>query len=80
VSKDDGEFWIRVPRTRRSKSFSGVESLVGKAEKKKDEEPVDLEGGTVTEGMEIESLIIPELAARHSERIEKMQNDGANPA
>jgi phosphopantothenate---cysteine ligase (ATP) len=80
VSKEDGEFWIRVPRTRRSKSFSGVESLVGKAEKKKDEEPVDLEGGTVTEGMEIESLIIPELAARHSERIEKMQNNSANPA
>ena len=81
VSKDDRERWIRVPRTRRSKSLSGVEGLVGKAEKKTDEEShVDLEGGTVTEGMEIESLIIPELAARHSERIARLQKDSANPA
>ncbi|KIW73167.1 hypothetical protein PV04_01305 [Phialophora macrospora] len=71
VSRDGGERWIRVPKTRRSKSFSGVEALVGKAERKPDPEPVDLEGGTVTEGMEIESLIIPELAILHSEMMEQ---------
>jgi len=71
VSKGGGEKWIRVPKSRRSKSISGVESLVGKAERKHGPEPVDLNGGTVTEGMEIESLIIPELAAMHSETIEK---------
>lgn len=78
VSKDDRERWIRVPRTQRSKSLSGVEGLVGKAEKKiKDDEPVDLEGGTVTEGMEIETLIIPELAARHKARIARVDKEGA---
>ena len=69
VSKEDGERWIRVPRSRRSKSFSGIEKLVGKAEGRKDETPVDLSGGAVTEGMEIESLIIPELVATHTESI-----------
>jgi phosphopantothenate---cysteine ligase (ATP) len=70
IIKGEGERWIRVPRWRRSKSISGVEDLVGKAEgKKKDETPVDLHGGTVTEGMEIESLIIPELIAEHTARI-----------
>lgn len=67
VSRDGGERWIRVPKARRSKSISGVEELVGKAERKHGPETVDLEGGTVTEGMEIESLIIPELAVMHSE-------------
>ena len=71
VSPDGGERWIRVPKTRRSKSFSGIEALVGRAERKHDPEPVDLEGGTVTEGMEIESLIIPELAILHSEMMEQ---------
>jgi phosphopantothenate-cysteine ligase len=71
VSRDGGERWIRVPKTRRSKSFSGVEALVGKAERKHDTVPVDLEGGTVTEGMEIESLIVPELAVLHSEMMEQ---------
>ena len=81
VSQEDRERWIRVPRTKRSKSLSGIEGLVGKAEKKKEEEsPIDLEGGTVTEGMEIESLIIPELAAMHLARIEKVKKNGDQPA
>ena len=84
VSKDDRERWIRVPRTKRSRSISGVERLVGKAEIKKDDNDevsaIDLEGGTVTEGMEIESLIIPELAARHSERIADVRKNGDRPA
>ncbi|RJE17332.1 Phosphopantothenate-cysteine ligase [Aspergillus sclerotialis] len=71
ITRDGGERWIRVPKTRRSKSFSGVEALVGKAERKHGPEPHDLEGGTVTEGMEIESLIIPELALMHSDMIEQ---------
>ena len=77
IVKGEEERWIRVPRSRRSKSFSGMENLVGMAEgKKKDEIPLDLTGGTVTEGMEIESLIIPELIAEHTERIRKCQVDG----
>ena len=70
ISRDGGERWLRVPKARRSKSISGVEELVGKAERRHEPEPVDLEGGTVTEGMEIESLIIPELAMIHSEMME----------
>jgi len=77
IIKGDGERWIRVPKARRSKSFSGMENLVGRAEgRKRDESPVDLSGGTVTEGMEIESLIIPELIAEHSERIQQHRVDG----
>jgi phosphopantothenate---cysteine ligase (ATP) len=77
IVKGDGERWVRVPRSRRSKSLSGIENLVGKAEgRKKDESPVDLNGGRVTEGMEIESLIIPELVAEHTARIMKPRLDG----
>ena len=75
ISRDGDEYWIRVPKTRRSKSFSGIQEMVGLADKKREAEPVDLEGGTVTEGMEIESLIIPELRALHDEVInEHKQN------
>ncbi|EXJ85555.1 hypothetical protein A1O1_05919 [Capronia coronata CBS 617.96] len=71
VTSDGEERWIRVPKARRSKSISGVEELVGKAERKHGMEHVDLEGGTVTEGMEIESLIVPELALMHTKRMEQ---------
>lgn len=71
ITRDGGEHWIRVPKTRRSKSFSGIEKMIGLAERKHEQHPIDLEGGTVTEGMEIESLIIPELAAMHTNMIEK---------
>lgn len=69
ISKDGGERWIRVPKARRSKSFSGRQEMVGLADKNKEPDPVDLEGGAVTEGMEIESLMIPELKHRHDEMI-----------
>lgn len=69
ISRDGTERWIRVPRPRRSKSFSGVQEMVGLAERKKEAEPVDLDGGTVTEGLEIESLMIPELKAIHEDMI-----------
>lgn len=74
-----GERWIRVPRTKRSKSISGIERLIGKAEKKTepaDDDALDLEGGTITEGLEIESLIIPELAALHTASMENHRQNG----
>jgi len=71
ISRNRREKWLRVPKARRSKSISGVEELVGKAERKHEPEHVDLDGGTVTEGMEIESLIIPELALLHTEMMER---------
>ena len=69
ITPGGGEHWLRVPKSRRSKSFSGVENMIGLAERKHEPDPIDLEGGTVTEGMEIEGLIIPELAAMHSQRL-----------
>lgn len=71
ITPDGGEHWVRVPKSRRSKSFSGIEKMIGLAERKHEPEPVDLEGGSVTEGMEIESLIIPELARMHTKMIEQ---------
>ena len=76
ISRNGAEHWIRVPKTRRSKSFSGVQEMVGLADKKKEPDPVDLEGGIVTEGMEIESLIIPELKALHEEMISEHRQNG----
>lgn len=74
ISRDanEKERWIRVPKSKRSKSISGVEQLVGKAEGKKEGQQTepDLNGGEVTEGMEIEGLIIPELVAMHVKMIE----------
>ncbi|KAF2643291.1 DFP-domain-containing protein [Massarina eburnea CBS 473.64] len=78
VSALEGEKWIRVPQHRRTKSFSGVASLVGSADQSsKDDEPESLlEIGTVPRGepaVEIESLIIPEIEQMHTKYIEKIQ-------
>ena len=70
------ERWIRVPKARRSKSISGVEDQVGLAEIMKggtqpqitDKSPPEEGGG---DGIEIESLIIPELVKLHDAMIEK---------
>lgn len=79
VSALEGEKWIRVPRSRRTKSFSGVQSLVGSADQlahKEDfeaDESVTAEGG-IPQGepaLEIESVIIPEIEAMHTKLIEK---------
>jgi phosphopantothenate-cysteine ligase len=68
------ERWIRVPKSRRSKSISGAEDQVGLAEIRKggarqanetDQPPSD----GIGEGVEIESLIIPELVKLHETRI-----------
>lgn len=75
------ERWIRVPKTKRSKSISGVEDQVGLAEVKKlheSEHLQDADGHISKEtqdgntgGTEIESLIIPELVKLHSGMVEK---------
>lgn len=77
VSDMDGEKWIRVPPHRRTKSFSGVQSLVGSADHlaKKDEfeasDSVAADGG-IPQGepaLEIESVIIPEIEVMHTKLI-----------
>ncbi|KAJ5357768.1 DNA/pantothenate metabolism flavoprotein C-terminal [Penicillium brevicompactum] len=71
------ERWIRVPKSKRSKSISGVEDQVGLAEAKKGNSvPVDqteAEQGSETsrDGVEIESIIIPELVKLHTKKVEK---------
>ncbi|KAJ5572697.1 hypothetical protein N7450_009681 [Penicillium hetheringtonii] len=74
------ERWIRVPKARRSKSISGVEDQVGLAEIKKGGEAANPETtqqvpsqpeGTGDDGIEIESIIIPELVKLHENMIEK---------
>jgi phosphopantothenate---cysteine ligase (ATP) len=78
LSRDGEEKWIRVPKARRSKSFSGVEKMVGSADTKKEPEQIDLDGGAVTEGMEIETLIIPELKRLHDDMIaQHRENNGS---
>lgn len=77
VSTLEGEKWIRVPRNRRTKSFSGVESLVGSADLKgeKEESAHSMSAeATIPQGepaVEIESIIVPEVANMHTKLIEK---------
>ena len=82
------ERWIRVPKSKREKSASGVEDQVGLAEgrkKQKEEEEEQEEDDESTEqeqghehedGMEIESLIIPELIRMHWEMIARAGGSG----
>jgi phosphopantothenate-cysteine ligase len=80
------ERWIRVPKSRRSKSISGAENQVGLAEARKASESVNRPSGepredneqkpasvNTADGVEIESLIIPELVKLHSNMIAKQQ-------
>jgi phosphopantothenate-cysteine ligase len=77
VSVLDGEKWIRVPSSRRTKSFSGVQSLVGSADQLANTDAVEVEKavselGTIPQGepaVEIESLIIPEIETMHTRLI-----------
>ena len=78
------ERWIRVPKSRRSKSISGSEEQVGLAEATKrasqggpspaEEAAKEVGGGDAggdgDGGMEIERLIIPELVKLHSRMIQ----------
>lgn len=74
------ERWIRVPKARRSKSISGAEEQVGRAEIRKagSAPPPDTEQtlppDVRRDGIEIESLIIPELVKLHDKMIQKKQN------
>ncbi|KAJ9630943.1 Phosphopantothenate--cysteine ligase cab2 [Taxawa tesnikishii (nom. ined.)] len=71
-----GEHWVRVPRNKRTRSFSGRPEHVGLASGREDGERV---AGSETEAemvmgdppIEIESLIIPEVADMHTEHIGK---------
>ncbi|KAF2796101.1 phosphopantothenate-cysteine ligase-like protein [Melanomma pulvis-pyrius CBS 109.77] len=79
VSELEGEKWIRVPSNRRTKSFSGIESLVGAADPlTKDETSFAGSGrSAVPQGepaVEIESIIVPEIAAMHTRLIERAQS------
>ncbi|KAJ5565844.1 DNA/pantothenate metabolism flavoprotein C-terminal [Penicillium sp. DV-2018c] len=77
------ERWIRVPKSRRSKSISGVEDQVGLAEvlKGKSQSVEQVEADRAAEGerdgIEIESLIIPELVKLHTKMIEKKKQKSA---
>ena len=60
-----GVKWIRVPRGQRAKSISGVESLVGKAGGDADSDDAGAHRFVGEPSVEIESMIIPEIAAMH---------------
>ncbi|OJJ44238.1 hypothetical protein ASPZODRAFT_71951 [Penicilliopsis zonata CBS 506.65] len=76
------ERWIRVPKSKRSKSISGVEDQVGLAEHSRqlaaggggdqanESRPLAADESELSRnGIEIESLIIPELIKMHSQMI-----------
>ncbi|KAI9883600.1 MAG: erg24, C-14 sterol reductase [Watsoniomyces obsoletus] len=83
------EKWIRVPSHRRTKSVSGVKSLVGLAALRKrsggEEEEEggevngevdverEMEGDEKTEPVEIESLIVPEVIEMHEKMIREYE-------
>lgn len=65
VSAEEGTKWIRVPRGRRTKSFSGIEGLVGQAGGNEADGGAEEHNFVGEPPVEIESLIIPEIAALH---------------
>ena len=82
------EKWIRVPSHRRTKSVSGIQSLVGLAAKMKekdgpiwDEPEQDIRDGG-EEGknkeLEIELLIVPEVIRMHTEWIQRHHQSDLN--
>ncbi|ETS78507.1 hypothetical protein PFICI_10569 [Pestalotiopsis fici W106-1] len=75
VAPGQRDRWIRVPRTRRRKSASGNEELVGAADSEwiqdKPMDPATLPEGEP--GMEIESLIIPAVQELHDKHVEEFK-------
>ncbi|KAF8846751.1 DFP-domain-containing protein [Acephala macrosclerotiorum] len=74
VAPNQKDQWIRVPRSRRKKTISGVENMVGVAASGGEigEEPLDPKD--LPEGepeVEIESLIIPAVEEMHTAHIKK---------
>jgi phosphopantothenate---cysteine ligase (ATP) len=68
----EGVKWIRVPRGRRTKSISGIESLVGKAGGNSINDETEAFVGEPP--VEIESLIIPAIAELQDKMIESKQS------
>lgn len=71
VSATEGEKWIRVPRCKRTKSVSGIEELVGRAGGENSQDGTNV-SANVLQGrpvVEIESLIVPEIARMHGDLI-----------
>ena len=75
MSATDGVRWVKVPRGRRTKSQSGIESLVGRAGSGVD--PDTAEGSHEFVGeppVEIESLIIPAIQEMHDDMVARTRN------
>lgn len=75
---EDGVQWIRVPRGKRTRSMSGIPTHVGLASGNGEGDTVaeDQPDSEIPEGdppIEIESMIIPEVAALHSSHIKSIQ-------
>ncbi|KAI9821484.1 MAG: hypothetical protein M1832_003331 [Thelocarpon impressellum] len=79
--------WIRVPRQRRTKSMSGVHQQVGLAARGGGSDEAAMAGDERDDGdegdhafpdrepaMEIESLIVPEVARQHTKLIERAEH------
>jgi len=71
VSVDEDMKWIRVPRGRRARSVSGIESLVGLSAGQAEENEADAHRFVGEPPIEIESLIIPEIASLHERLLER---------
>ncbi|KAK8202080.1 Phosphopantothenate--cysteine ligase cab2 [Zalaria obscura] len=73
-----GEQWIRVPKAKRTPSFSGKMEQVGLASSdsktKVPEDEAETEAVVGRPAIEIESLIIPEVAEMHTQHIKKGKN------
>lgn len=77
VAPGQHDKWIRVPRSRRKKTISGVENLVGVAASGGEIGEKPLDPSELPEGepeMEIESLIIPAVEEMHTSHIRNVAN------
>jgi len=77
VAPGQQDKWIRVPRSRRKKTISGVENLVGVAASGGEVGEKPLDPSELPEGepeMEIESLIIPAVEEMHTRHIRNVAN------
>ena len=77
VAPNRPDRWIRVPISRRKKTISGIENLVGAAERASTNQDQPLDPKTLPEGepeMEIESLIIPAVEELHAQHIQSYKN------
>ena len=73
MSPNSPDRWIRVPKHQRTKSVSGSEAQIGLAALKSGnvEECNTAEQPNAGEGLEIESLIVPEVVKMHTATIER---------